>query len=81
MELGGRRLGQFSTTTRRWFVGVALIPYTFAMLNDFCQWHLFGRFDKAVMPVSILLLFLVLRYLGPTIPGRKRGGDADAQGR
>lgn len=67
MELGGTRLGKFSLTARRVFVGCALIPCVVTVVNHYLRWGLFGRGDKWAIAASFVLLFLVMRYLGPTV--------------
>lgn len=67
MELGGSRLGKFSLTARRVFVGCALVPCLITVANHYLGWGLFGRDEKWSIAVSFALLFLVMRYLGPTV--------------
>lgn len=67
MELGGRRLGKFSLTARRAFVGGALVPCAVAIANHYLEWRLFGQDDRWPIAASFVLLFLVMRYLGPTV--------------
>lgn len=67
MELGGNRLGNFSLTTRRAFVACALVPCAVTVANHYFEWSLFGRDDRWSIAASFLLLFLVMRYLGPTV--------------
>lgn len=66
-ELGRGRLGDFSFQTRRWIAGCAGLPFVIALANHFFEWGLFGPADKWAIPVSAVLLFLVARYLGPTV--------------
>lgn len=67
MELGGNRLGKFPLTVRRAFVGCALVPCAVTVANHYPGWGLFGRDDRWSIAVSFVLLFLVMRYLGPTV--------------
>jgi hypothetical protein len=67
MELAGNRLGKFSLQTRRAFVGCALAPCIVTVANYYLGWGLFGRFDRGLIVVSFVVLFLVMRYLGPTV--------------
>ena len=67
MEIAGRRLGNFSIKARRAFVGCALVPCAVALANYYLGWRLFGRFGQAPIAVSFVILFLVMRYLGPTV--------------
>lgn len=83
MELGGNRLGRFSLTTRRLFVGCALVPCVVTVSNHYFGWGLFGVDDRVSIAVSFIVLFLVMRYLGPTVQqlrehregGRSGGGS------
>jgi len=67
MELGRDRLGKFSLTTRRVFVGCALVPCVVTVANHYFGWGLFGWEDRWSIAASFVLLFLVMRYLGPTV--------------
>jgi hypothetical protein len=67
MQLGGNRIGKFSFTMRRVFVGCALVPCVLAVANYYFEWGLFGSFDRGLIAASFVLLFLVMRYLGPTM--------------
>ena len=51
MEIEGKRLGNFSLTARRGFAGLALL----------------GSQDRWSIAASGVLMFLVMRYLGPTV--------------
>jgi hypothetical protein len=67
MELAGKRLGKFSLQTRRAFVGCALAPCIVTVANYYLGWGLFGRSERWLIAVSFVVLFLVMRYLGPTV--------------
>jgi len=67
MKLGDDRLGDLSFNARRLIVALALLPFLLAVANLYFNWHWFGRVDKYVMLVCAVALFLVLRYLGPTV--------------
>ncbi len=67
MQLGKNRIGTFSFQVRRLFAGCALVPCILAVSNYYLGWGLFGRFQRAFMAASFVLLFLVMRYLGPTV--------------
>jgi hypothetical protein len=67
MELGGNRLGNFSFGIRRVFVGCALLLCILAVVNYYLEWGLFGRFSRWAIAASFVSLFLVMRYLGPTV--------------
>jgi hypothetical protein len=67
MELGGNRLGKFSLTTRRVFVCCALVPSVVTVANHYLGWGLFGVDDRLSIAISFVVLFLVMRYLGPTV--------------
>lgn len=67
MELGGKRLGNFTLMARRAFVGCALVPCAVIVANHYLEWGLFGRDDRWSIAASFVLLFLVMRYLGPTL--------------
>ena len=67
MELPGKRLGTFSLRARRIFVGLALAPCIVTVANYYLGWGLFGRPEKWSIAVSFVVLFLVMRYLGPTV--------------
>lgn len=61
------------------FVGLALIPFVVFVLNHYLEWHLVGSLDEQAMTVSVAVLFLVMRYLGPTVEEIRRyreGRDA-----
>ena len=64
VELGRNRIGKFSLLMRRWFVGLALVPCVVSVANF---WGLFGTRSKGFIAVSFVGLFLVMRYLGPTV--------------
>ena len=81
MDLTGRRLGDFSLKARRLFVGLALIPFLLSVLNHYLQWHLVGRFDNVAVAVASVVLFLVMRYLGPTVEELKRYREAERSAR
>jgi len=80
MELAGRRLGSFSLLVRRVFVGLALVPCLVAVANSYLGWGLFSKFGKWAIVISFVVLFLVMRYLGPTVQQlreyRASGGQA-----
>jgi hypothetical protein len=65
-ELGRDRLGNFSFRTRRWIAGCAAFPFLLALASHFFQWGLFGAADNWAMALSAVVLFLAIRYLGPT---------------
>jgi hypothetical protein len=67
MELGENRLGKFSFQMRRGFVGCALVPCMVTVADYYLGWGLFGRFGRWAIAASFVLLFLVMRYLGPTV--------------
>jgi hypothetical protein len=67
VELGENRLGKFSFNMRRLFVGCALVPCIVTVADYYLGWGLFGRFGRWAIAVSFVLLFLVMRYLGPTV--------------
>lgn len=67
MELVGKRLGNFSLRARRIFVGCALAPCFVTVANHYLGWELFGRSERWPIAVSFVVLFLVMRYLGPTV--------------
>ena len=72
MELSGRRLGRFSLNARRLFVAAALAPCLLSVANYYLNWELAGRFDRVAIAASFAALFLVMRYLGPTVDDIKR---------
>jgi hypothetical protein len=67
MELGANRLGSFSFSARRAFVGCALVPCAMTVANHYFQWGLFGKNYRWSIVASFSLLLLVMRYLGPTM--------------
>ena len=67
MKLGENRLGKFSFQARRLFVGCALFPCILAVANYYFGWGLFGRAERWFIAAAFVLLFLVIRYLGPTV--------------
>jgi hypothetical protein len=67
MQLGEDRLGNFSFQTRRVFVGCALVPCAFSVANYYFEWWLTGTLERGLVAGSFVLLFLVMRYLGPTV--------------
>jgi hypothetical protein len=67
MDIEGKRLGNFSLTTRRGFVGLALIPCAASVANHYFGWGLLGSQDSWSIAASFVLMFLVMRYLGPTV--------------
>lgn len=67
MKLGEDRLGKFSFGARRAFVAVALLPCVLAVVNYYFELGLFGRFDRWATAGAFVSLFLVMRYLGPTV--------------
>jgi hypothetical protein len=67
VELGENRLGKFSFNMRRVFVGCALVPCIVAVADYYLGWELFGKFGRWAIAASFVLLFLVMRYLGPTV--------------
>jgi hypothetical protein len=67
MKLGDDRLGNMSFNARRTMVALALLPFLLTVANLYFEWHWFGQFDKRVVFVCAVVLFLVLRYLGPTV--------------
>lgn len=79
VELGGKRFGKFSLRARRAFVGCALAVCATAVANYYFRWGLFGNDERWSVAMSFVLLFLVMRYLGPTmqqIREYRRGGQA-----
>ena len=77
MDLGGSRLGNFSLSTRRLVVGVALIPCVLFVASHYLNWGLAGRFGKEAIAGSFVVLFLVMRYLGPTVDDLRRLRNAE----
>ena len=67
MDIPGKRLGNFSLAVRRAFVGIALAACALALFDHFFDWRLFGDGANWPIPVAFVLLFLVLRFLGPTV--------------
>lgn len=67
MQLGENRLGKFSFQVRRIFVGCALVPCILSVANYYLDWGLFGKRERWPIAASFVLLFLVMRYLGPTL--------------
>jgi hypothetical protein len=67
MDLAGKRLGKFSLQSRRAFVSCALAPCIVAVANFYLGWGLFGISERWLIAVSFIGLFLVMRYLGPTV--------------
>ncbi len=67
MRLGQNRLGGFSFQVRRVLVGCALVPCVLAVANDYFEWWPVGMFARGLIAASFVLLFLVMRYLGPTV--------------
>jgi hypothetical protein len=65
-DLGSDRLGNFSFRTRRWIAGCAALPFLLALASHYFEWGLFGAADSWVIAVSAVVLFLTIRYLGPT---------------
>lgn len=67
MKLGDDRLGNMSFNARRTIVALSLLPFSLVVANLYFEWHWFGKFDKRAVLVCAVVLFLVLRYLGPTV--------------
>ena len=67
MEIEGKRLGNFSLTARRGFAGLALVPAAVSVANHYFEWGLLGSQDRWSIAASGVLMFLVMRYLGPTV--------------
>lgn len=76
MELGTDRLGNFKFNTRRVFVALTLIPCVLSAANIYVEWHWFGKYDNHVLIGCFVVLFLVMRYLGPTVRDAKHFRDA-----
>jgi len=67
MQLGKNRVGKLSFGMRRFFVACALVPCIVTVTNYYSGWKLFGQFDRGLLAASFVSLFLVMRYLGPTL--------------
>jgi hypothetical protein len=67
MQLGKNRLGHISFRVRRLIVGIALLPCILSVANIHFKWALFGGLDKVAVAVCFIALFLVMRYIGPTV--------------
>ena len=80
MELRGNRLGNFSLATRRAFVGCALVPCAVTVANHYFGWALFGKGERWSIAASFALLFLVMRYLGPTVRQLRDYRERDRRG-
>lgn len=80
MELGGSRWGRFSLKTRRVFVGCALVPCVVTVANHYLEWGLFGGDDRLSIALAFALLFLVMRYLGPTVRQLQEYRDSGRSG-
>ena len=76
MELGEGRVGNFSFNTRRLFVAAGLVPFLLSIANFYLDLGLFGHFGKKAIAAAGVVLFLVLRYLGPTVEDTKRHRNA-----
>lgn len=66
-DLPGKRLGNFSITARRAMVGLASMPFFFAIANYQFDWEFLEGHQKDAIAVAAVALFLVIRYLGPTV--------------
>lgn len=75
MDLSGSRLGNFSLSTRRLVVGVALIPCVLFVANHYLNWGWAGCFGKQAIAGSVVVL--VMRYLGPTVDDLRRFHNAE----
>ncbi len=78
-ELAGQRFGNFSTNARRAIVGVASVPFLVSVANYWFTWRLFGIPEKWPFAVSATLLFLTMRFLGPTIHELREQRDNKTQ--
>jgi len=68
MELfSNHRIGVFSLRARRLFVGLALAPCGIAVANIYLRWGLFGAYERHAVAAAFVVLYLVMRYLGPTM--------------
>jgi hypothetical protein len=81
MKLGDDRLGNLSFNTRRVLVVLGLLPFLVATASWYFNLHWFGRFDKDVALGCAVALFLVLRYLGPTVRDAQAYRDAKRSGK
>jgi hypothetical protein len=52
---------------KRLIVGVALAAALFSVANYYLDLGVFGRFGKHMIAASFVVLFLSMRYAGPTI--------------
>lgn len=77
MELHGNRLGRFTLKTRRVFVGIALVPALLSVLNYYLGWGLAGDYAEEAIGLAFVGLFLVMRYLGPTVEELRRYRSAE----
>ena len=82
MELfGDHRVGGFSFRVRRLFVGLALLPCGLAVANFYLHWGLFGGYDKHALAAAFVVLYLVMRYLGPTMAQLREHREATKAGK
>jgi hypothetical protein len=70
------RLFRMSFTARRIAVVVALVPCGFFTSNVLFGWDWFGDLDYRLMVASFVVLFLVIRFLGPTIQQVRQHSDS-----
>ena len=80
MRIEGRRLGNFSYRTRRAVEIVFTIPCFVSGANLLFGWEYFGGRDNAVFAISVVILFLVMRFIGPG-PGQTRSQEAHDESR
>lgn len=57
LSFKGKRIG----------AGILLSIGLFCAANYYLEWHVFGRFDKAVMIGTFLVMFIYLVRVGPTL--------------
>jgi len=70
-----------SFNKKRLIVAIALLPCLLCVVNYFLDLQIFGQFAKQALIASFIVLFLVMRYLGPTLREIEEYRDAKRSGK
>ncbi|HJP39448.1 MAG TPA: hypothetical protein QF499_10035 [Gammaproteobacteria bacterium] len=52
---------------KRFGIGILLLIALFSVTNYYLQWQLFGQFNKVVMIGIFVVMYIYLRFVGPTL--------------
>ena len=56
---------------------MSLMPWLLSIANDALEWGLLGQYRRIAVAITSSVLFLTMRYLGPTVEDVRAYRDRD----